>query len=61
MRKFFALGLAVVMLLSLTIGIVSAQEENVLVIGWEQEPTLLSPRQDMTFGSLLTNFYARGG
>jgi peptide/nickel transport system substrate-binding protein len=46
------------MLLTLVVG-ASAQSESVLVIGWEQEPTLLTPRQDMAFGSLLTNFYAR--
>lgn len=54
--RFISLVLVV---LALSVGFVGAQSENVLVIGWEQEPTLLTPRQDMTFGSLLTNFYAR--
>ncbi len=35
------------------------EEETVIVIGWEQEPNLLSPMVDMTFASLMENFYAR--
>lgn len=59
LAPFMVLSLVLVVVLSLGLSIVSAQEEQVLVIGWEQEPTLLTPRQDMTFGSLLTNLYAR--
>lgn len=59
--RFMAVVLALVMALSVGVAAVSAQDDvNTLVFGWEQEPTLLTPRQDMTFGSLLTNFYARG-
>lgn len=58
------LGFALVLALALTlIGVaapVRAQAPTTIVFGWEQEPQLLTPRQDMTFGSLLTNFYARG-
>ncbi|MCC7206554.1 MAG: peptide ABC transporter substrate-binding protein [Anaerolineae bacterium] len=57
-------GLALVLVLALTLfGVAApatAQDPKVLVIGWEQEPELLSPRVDMTFGTLLTNFYGRG-
>jgi peptide/nickel transport system substrate-binding protein len=58
------LGFALVLALALTlVGVaapVRAQAPTTIVFGWEQEPQLLTPRQDMTFGSLLTNFYARG-
>jgi hypothetical protein len=53
------LGFALVLALALTlIGVaapVRAQAPTTIVFGWEQEPQLLTPRQDMTFGSLLTN------
>ena len=60
-KPFRLLGLlvAAAMLMTLVVSGAGAQDENVVVFGWEQEPTLLTPRQDMTFGSLLTNFYAR--
>jgi peptide/nickel transport system substrate-binding protein len=57
--RFMLVGLIAVLALSLGIS-ASAQDSKILVIGWEQEPPLLSPRTDMAFGSLLTNFYARG-
>lgn len=57
--RLFALSLVLVVLLSLTVGFAAAQDESVLVIGWEQEPPVLSPRSDMAFASLMTNFYAR--
>lgn len=59
MNRLLLIGLVLAMTLALAGGIVNAQDEATVVIGWEQEPTLLTPRQDMTFGSLLTNFYAR--
>ncbi len=57
-RRFLGLSLAVVMVLSLFVGAVKAQDD-VLVISWEQEPNILAPMVDMTFASLLTNFYQR--
>lgn len=57
---FAALTLVLVLTLSLSIGAVSAQDEQVLVFGWEQEPELLQPRISMTYASLLQEgFYAR--
>lgn len=46
-------------LLLLTVGVVGAQGESVLVIGWEQEPPKLSPWADNTFGSLIYGFTNR--
>lgn len=54
--RFIALAL---LLLVLTIGVASAQEESVLVIGWEQEPPKLSPWADNTFGTLIYGFTNR--
>lgn len=48
MAAVFALG-----------GTVAAQGGSTLVIGWEQEPPLLTPRSDLAFAALMTNFYAR--
>ncbi len=45
------------MVLPLTLA--GAQDDVVIVIGWEQEPGVLSPMVDMTFASLMENFYAR--
>mgnify|MGYP005841325279 CR=1 FL=1 len=50
--------LAASLMLTLLVGVAQAQE-NILVIGWEQEPSLLTPRSDMAFASLVANFYAR--
>lgn len=36
-----------------------AQEETVLVIGWEQEPDILEPLSNSTFSGLLNDFYSR--
>jgi peptide/nickel transport system substrate-binding protein len=56
--RFMLVGLMLVM--SLAFGFTAgAQDDNVLVIGWEQEPPLLTPRSDLAFASLLTNFYSR--
>jgi ABC-type transport system substrate-binding protein len=37
----------------------AAQEERVLVIGWEQEPDILEPLSNSTFSGLLNDFYSR--
>lgn len=55
--RFITLAL---FLLMLAVSAVGAQDESVLVIGWEQEPPKLSPWADNTFGSLITqNFTNR--
>ncbi len=55
--RYLLVGL---LLLTMSLGIVAnAQDESILVIGWEQEPPLLNPRVDMTFASLIDNFFAR--
>jgi peptide/nickel transport system substrate-binding protein len=57
-RLFFVL-LALIGVLSLG-SLVSAQDGDTIVFGWEQEPELLTPRTDATFAALIQNFYARG-
>lgn len=63
MKKLFRIvSLSLMLSLMLVIGVrvVSAQEGVTIVIGWEQEPSLLSPASDMAFASYMTNFYQRG-
>lgn len=56
--RFTLVGL--VLVLSLAMGFsAGAQDGATLVIGWEQEPPLLTPRSDMAFASLMQNFYQR--
>lgn len=62
MKKLFRfVTLSMMLSLMLVIGVrtVAAQGETTIVIGWEQEPSLLSPVSDMAFASYLTNFYSR--
>jgi peptide/nickel transport system substrate-binding protein len=59
MSRFILVALVAVLALSMGIS-AAAQDENILVIGWEQEPPLLTPRSDLAFGAQLQNFYARG-
>lgn len=50
----------VIALLTLALsGGVLAQDEQVLVIGWEQEPDVLKPLSNATFSELLQSFYSR--
>lgn len=58
MGKRFLLLVSVLLLFTVSMG-VSAQEETVLVIGWEQEPDILEPLSNSTFSALLNDFYAR--
>jgi peptide/nickel transport system substrate-binding protein len=58
LTRFMVLGLVLMMVLGVSVA-VTAQEENVIVFGWEQEPTQLNPVADMTFASLLDNFTHR--
>ena len=56
-KRFLILVIA---LLALTFsGGVLAQDETVIVIGWEQEPDILEPLSNSTFSGLLNDFYAR--
>ncbi|HEX2907792.1 MAG TPA: peptide ABC transporter substrate-binding protein [Phototrophicaceae bacterium] len=59
MLKSLRFIVAVLFLLMLVAGVVSAQDEKILVIGWEQEPPKLSPWADNTFGSLIDGFVRR--
>lgn len=52
--------LALALLLTVIVGAVQAQDEKVLVIGWEQEPDVLQPGTSSTFSWLLSGFYGRG-
>jgi peptide/nickel transport system substrate-binding protein len=57
-RRILGIALVLVMMLTLVVG-VKAQDEVVIVIGWEQEPPLLSPRSDMAFAQMLDHMWAR--
>lgn len=59
LARVVALGLMMTLVLSLFVGASTAQEESVLVIGFEQEPPNLQPLNNLTFGGLTENFYAR--
>ncbi|MBL8156638.1 MAG: hypothetical protein JNM70_20845, partial [Anaerolineae bacterium] len=41
--------LALALMLTVIVGAVQAQDEKVLVIGWEQEPDVLQPGTSSTF------------
>lgn len=53
------LTLVVALLVFVTTLGVSAQDETVIVIGWEQEPDILEPLSNSTFSGLLQDFYSR--
>ena len=57
--RILSLCLVILTMMSLIVGAVNAQDEKVLVIGWEQEPPKLSPVGDNTFGSLIDGFTRR--
>jgi peptide/nickel transport system substrate-binding protein len=62
MKKLFrivSLSLTLSLMLIIGVRVVSAQEGATIVIGWEQEPSLLTPVSDMAFASYLANFYQR--
>jgi peptide/nickel transport system substrate-binding protein len=58
-RRLLILSLVAVLMMSLVLGATNAQDEKVLVIGWEQEPPKLAPVGDNTFGSLIDGFIRR--
>jgi peptide/nickel transport system substrate-binding protein len=63
MKKFtqlLGLSVVLVMMLALVVGVTSAQDDDVLVIAWEQEPPTLYPMVDMAFAAMIEFFYARG-
>ena len=53
--RILSLSLAVVLLMTLTISITSAQDEVVLVIAWEQEPPNLAAINSMQWASYPTD------
>lgn len=56
--RLFALALVLVMVMSF--GAVSAQDGGVtMIVGWEQEPDLPSPLSNSAFSTYLTGFYGR--
>jgi peptide/nickel transport system substrate-binding protein len=57
--RLLGLSLVTIFMMAMVIGAAQAQDETVLVIGWEQEPPKLSPVGDNTFGSLIDGFTRR--
>jgi peptide/nickel transport system substrate-binding protein len=57
--RFTVLSLVLMMVMGIGMATVTAQDENILVFAWEQEPSQLSPMVSMTWGSLMQNFYQR--
>jgi peptide/nickel transport system substrate-binding protein len=57
--RYAGLGIALMLMLSLVVGVVNAQDEKVLVIGWDQEPGQLNPLIAMVQATNLEEFYAR--
>ncbi|GAB4512216.1 MAG: hypothetical protein OHK0046_11400 [Anaerolineae bacterium] len=57
--RFIVLCLVLLLTMSLGLGVVTAQDESVLVIGFEQEPPNLWPLNNLVFGGLPESFYAR--
>jgi peptide/nickel transport system substrate-binding protein len=57
-HRILGIALILIAMLTLVVGI-KAQDEVTIVIGWEQEPPLLSPRSDMAFAALMNQFFSR--
>jgi peptide/nickel transport system substrate-binding protein len=58
--RFLGMGIVCLVMLTLIVGAASAQDGDVMVIAWEQEPPTLYPMSDMAFAAMLEHFYARG-
>lgn len=58
-RRLIGLMLVLTTLLGVLVGVARAQGDNVVVIGWEQEPDIMSPLSTSTFSQLLRDFYSR--
>ncbi len=59
MKRFFGLSIAVVMLLTMVVGVSVAQDEVVFVVAFTQEGPVANPLNSMTWMSYLENFYNR--
>jgi len=58
--RFIVLSLVLVLTMSIGFGLASAQDDDLtIVIGWEQEPSVLAPLSDMAFAAYMQNFYQR--
>jgi len=58
-KRMLSIGLVMVVMLSLLVGAAQAQDETVLVLGWEQEPDQLGDGSTSTFSQLLGDFFSR--
>src|SRR6185369_9516253 len=58
-KRLVGLSIALVVMLSLVMGAAHAQDEKVLVIGWDQEPGQLYPLVNMVQSVNMEEFYAR--
>ncbi len=58
-KRLVGLSIALVVMLSLVMGAAQAQDEKVLVIGWDQEPGQLYPLVNMVQSVNMEEFYAR--
>lgn len=58
-KRMLSVGLVMVVMLSLLVGAAQAQDETVLVLGWEQEPDQLGDGSTSTFSQLLGDFFSR--
>lgn len=57
--RVLGISMVLVTVLSLLVGVAQAQDGSVIVIGWEQEPDIMSPLSTSTFSQLLRDFYSR--
>jgi peptide/nickel transport system substrate-binding protein len=58
-NRLIGLTMALVLVLTLVVGVANAQDETVLVIGMEQEAPNLWPLNTLVFGGVPEQFYAR--
>jgi peptide/nickel transport system substrate-binding protein len=57
--RLLGMGVVCLVMLTLVVGVAGAQDGDVIVIAWEQEPPTLYPMTNMAFSVWLENFYAR--
>ncbi|MBZ0280581.1 MAG: peptide ABC transporter substrate-binding protein [Anaerolineae bacterium] len=57
--RILGISMVFVTILSLLVGVAQAQDESVVVIGWEQEPDVMPPLSTSTFSQLLRDFFSR--
>jgi len=58
-KRLLSMSLVLVFMLGLLVGVAHAQDEKVLVFGWEQEPDQLGDGSTSTFSQLLGDFFSR--